>query len=143
MIFVLVRCRWAGAHQREKDEKRIKLWLLGRFGLVLSPYTKNKEVNSMEYKNELRKHCDNCEKDGLYKECNLYTGIGLPVELEPEVTVGDIEVLCCGDPTVKIDSFDGKCHKLMITQKFFIKIPLCYKMNTKVGSCDCDCKDKK
>ena len=31
-IFVLLFCRWAGAHQRKKDEKRCNIWLFGRFG---------------------------------------------------------------------------------------------------------------
>ena len=101
----------------------------------------------MDYKNEMLRgeKCPEeiCEKDGCYKECNFYTGVSLPVEIEPKATVGEVETVCCGDPIVKKDCDDCSCHRVTITQNFFIKIPICYQVKTSVGKCESSCKDKK
>ncbi len=101
----------------------------------------------MEYKNDMYKGFekpeDDCDKDGCVKECNLYTGVSVPVEIEPEANVGKIDVECCGDPVIKNECSYDKKHKIVITQKFMIKIPVCYQVKTYVGKCESNCKDKK
>ncbi|MBQ8605862.1 MAG: hypothetical protein IJ408_03925 [Clostridia bacterium] len=101
----------------------------------------------MEYRNEMYpdKDCpeNTAEKEGCYKECDFFTGVSLPLEIKPEAKVGDIEVECLGDPEVKKICTEDCSHKIVITQNFFVKVPVCYYIKTAVGKCDSICKDKK
>lgn len=101
----------------------------------------------MDYKNEMYKSYDrpddSVEKEGCYKECNFIAGVSVPLEIEPKTNVGEIEIECFGDPVIKKECSDGCSHKILITQNFFIKVPVCYSIKTTVGKCDSTCKDKK
>ena len=91
----------------------------------------------MEYRNDMQKpeYCDDCKK-----ECTLYTGVSVPVELEPDAKVGRIEVECCGNPEIKIEGCCDCKERVVITQKFFVKIPICFEMKTEIGKSEIECK---
>ena len=88
----------------------------------------------MEYKNDIRKHECKCEQ-GCDKECEVYAGICVPVELTPKASVGEIEVSCCGDPVVETENIGGS-YKITITQQVLVKIPICYFVTTDVCNDD-------
>lgn len=82
----------------------------------------------MEYKNDIKKHDCKCE-NGCSKECEVYAGICVPVQLTPKAEVGDITVTCCGDPVVETENVCGS-YKITITQQVLVKIPICYLVET-------------
>lgn len=96
----------------------------------------------MEYRNEMCPGKDDKSCDTCCKECNFVTGISLPLEIEPVTRVGEIQVESCGDPEVKKICTEDCTHKIIITQSFFVKVPVCYKIKTTIGKCDSDCKNK-
>ena len=80
----------------------------------------------MEYKNELVNHRHDCDcKNGCDKNCEVYAEVSVPVELMPEARVGDIDVTCCGDPTVETEC-GGAAYKIVITQQLLVKIPISF-----------------
>lgn len=87
----------------------------------------------MEYKNELIPRNDDCRCgcDGCAGECDVYTDISIPLEIEPEAKIGEVKVECCGDPSVKMEPVKHGCYKIVITQKIIIKIPVCYEVKVK------------
>lgn len=101
----------------------------------------------MEYKNDMNKGYEKPEdtedKGGCYKECNLYTGVSLPIEIEPRAKVGDVEIDCVGDTEVKKECCRDNVHRITITQQFCIKIPVCYLIRTTIGDCETDCHERK
>ena len=65
------------------------------------------------------------------------------VEIKPNVTVGKIETVCCGEPMVICEDCDDKL-KLVVKQRFMIKVPICYKFIACVGETEVSCgKDHK
>lgn len=49
---------------------------------------------------EVLNYTDSCNQDGCAKIGHQYANISIPIELKPETTVGEIEVKCCGEPSV-------------------------------------------
>lgn len=94
----------------------------------------------MEYKDDMFKPEERPCCDGCDKECELFTGVNVPVEIEPDAKVGKIDVECCGEPEIKIERCHDCKQKIVITQKFFVKIPICFKIKTEVGKSEIDCK---
>lgn len=97
----------------------------------------------MEYKNDIetqkKPDCDYC-KDGCDKECDIYTGISVPVELEPDADFGEVKTKCSGDPIVRFECCEGDSIKFVITQQVIVEIPVCFKIKCKHGKCKADCK---
>ncbi len=95
----------------------------------------------MDTINEFVKAPESCSCDG--KSCTKVSyqsaDISVPIEIKPDVTVGCIEVECCGEPVVKRE---GGCHdacEFVLTQKINVKIPLKYDVYTRVGDSIVDC----
>lgn len=78
----------------------------------------------MEYKNDLVQHGCKCD-DTCKKDCEVYAGISVPIEIEPEAKVGEISVECYGEPIVDTENC-GKSYKIVITQQVYVKIPITY-----------------
>ena len=80
-----------------------------------------KGIIEMEYKDDMFKPEERPCCDGCDKECELFTGVNVPVEIEPDAKVGKIDVECCGEPEIKIERCHDCKQKIVITQKFFVK----------------------
>ncbi len=86
--------------------------------------------------------CDDCKKYSKH-----FIDITTPVDITPEVRVGDVEIECCGDPIVICDKDRKNCNAchLVFVQKISIKVPIRYDFKADVGESCTDCcagKDK-
>lgn len=80
-----------------------------------------------------------CDGKSCTKVSYQSADVSVPIEIKPDVTVGRIEVECCGEPVVKRG---GSCHNscdVVISQKICVKIPLKYDVCTKVGDSVVEC----
>lgn len=69
-----------------------------------------------------------------------YADIKIPIELKPDVTVGQIETECCGEPVaVCINNKSEKTCEIILTQKICIKIPVRYSTTACIGEAEADC----
>lgn len=82
-----------------------------------------------------------CTQDGCTKTGHQYADISIPVELKPKTTVGEVEVKCCGEPSVVCE--ESKCSnvcKVVITQKISINIPIHYQITACTGESTIECQ---
>ncbi len=80
-------------------------------------------------------HCDGCSSLGCQ-----FADIKVPIEIEPDVTVGEIETECCDKTCVKCKDCGCGVSEIVLTQKVKIKIPVkfCVKADVKDISISCD-----
>ena len=94
------------------------------------------------YETEKRPEEHNCSKDECVKMGYQYANVSSPIQLKPNIKIGDIDVECCNEPVVECCDCkcDSKCE-ITITQKVCIKIPICYEIDACVGESviDCEC----
>lgn len=89
--------------------------------------------------NTLPATCD-CAQDGCTKTGYHHADIRVPLELKPNTALGDVEVECCGEPTVDCrKSEDCNACKVTVTQKVNIKIPIRYQVTACMGETAMDC----
>lgn len=76
-----------------------------------------------------QRHERDCSEDECTKTAHQYAEVTLPVEIRPEVKLGNVETECCGEPTVicREEKHCGTCE-ITIIQKLCIKIPVTYKV---------------
>ncbi|MGN0570968.1 MAG: hypothetical protein ACI4K9_02160 [Candidatus Fimenecus sp.] len=83
--------------------------------------------------------CD-CTKDGCTKTGYHYADISVPLELKPNTTLGDVEVECCGEPSVDCRKREGgNTCVVTVTQKVNLKIPIRYQVTACMGETAMDC----
>lgn len=80
-----------------------------------------------------------CEKVGYQ-----YLDISVPIEVRPNVTVGQIEAECCGEPTVSCRGSAGNTCEITVTQRINLSLPIRYgitacKGDDKIGCSSEDC----
>lgn len=75
-----------------------------------------------------------CPKDCCNRTGYGYVDVNLPVDLNPDVSVGTITTECVGDAEVNCDCTDSDTGcKLILTQRFKITIPVCCKLDATAG----------
>lgn len=69
-----------------------------------------------------------------------YADVNIPVQLNPNVTIGDIEIECCDEPIVNCCNNDSQqACDVIVTQKVRIKIPICYEIDACAGKSFINC----
>lgn len=81
-----------------------------------------------------------CTFDECTREIIQSADVSLPVEIEPDATVGRIQAGCCGDPIVVCthDHCSDTC-KILITQRLSVKIPVTFSVMTCVDDPIIEC----
>ena len=76
-----------------------------------------------------------CEKIGYQ-----YLDISVPIEVSPNVTVGQIEAECCGEPSVccKENSAGSTCE-ITVTQRISLSLPIRYGITACKGGNKINC----
>lgn len=92
-------------------------------------------TNQTDVKDAGRYCCEKTEKREF--------DVALPIDVRPDVKVGKIKTECLGTAktTCCCNPDNSECE-LEITQKFCVKIPVCFDIDTKVGKATLDCCDK-
>lgn len=69
-----------------------------------------------------------------------YADVCIPVEVNPNAVIGEIQTECCGRPSVNCreNSTRRNCE-ITIEQKIRIRIPIRYSATAKVGEVSIDC----
>ncbi len=88
------------------------------------------------------KGCDCPKPDGCEKTGYQYMDIRVPVEIQPDASVGKIEVECCGEPTVCCkENPTGNACEITIVQSVCLKFPIQYHVTACVGQSEIDCAE--
>lgn len=80
--------------------------------------------------------CEECEST-VYQ----YASVSLPIQLKPDVTIGDITVECCDEP--EILRCENRCQKgctVTVTQNVYLKIPISYRIDACEGESLINCR---
>lgn len=67
--------------------------------------------------------------------------VGLPISIVPSASLGNVKILCCGEP--RIDCCASACGglELTVTQMVTYKIPIEYHINATGGIATTKCSD--
>lgn len=81
------------------------------------------------------------EQSECTKITKLCAEISLPIEVKSSANIGNITVLCTGEPSVKFRENRNICD-IFVQQKICIEIPVCYKITADADSSriGCECK---
>lgn len=85
------------------------------------------ECNDIQVMHERRPR--DCSQDECTKTAFQRAEVSVPIEIKPETKLGEVELECCGEPTVICK--ECECHdkcEITIIQKLCIKIPVTYKV---------------
>lgn len=86
--------------------------------------------------------CNTCEcsESTCCKTGYQYADISLPIQVKPNVVLGEIVTECCGEPTMTcIKTGCNDMCELKIEQRICIKIPVTYQVMTCVGETQINC----
>ena len=76
-----------------------------------------------------------CEKIGYQ-----YLDISVPIEVRPNVTVGQIEAECCGEPSVCCtENSAGNTCEITVTQRISLSLPIRYGITACKGDNKINC----
>ena len=78
--------------------------------------------------------------DDCVKTAYQYADVNIPVQLSPNVTVGDIEIECCDEPIV--NCCENRCQSscdVTVVQKIRIKIPIHCEIDACAGKSFINC----
>lgn len=83
-----------------------------------------------------------CNNQGCTKVGIQNANVSTPIDVTPNVKIGEIETEYLGCPEVSCtESCGGKTGKIVITQNIRMKIPIQYNVITSVGESSIDCCD--
>lgn len=84
--------------------------------------------------------CDCYNNQGCLKTGIQYANISTPVNITPNVKIGEIVTEYIGEPDVRCTETNCKnAYKLLIRQKIRIKIPIQYNIIARIGESIVDC----
>lgn len=87
----------------------------------------------------IRVSCD-APQDVCTKIGYQYADIRVPIEVQSDAQLGDITMMCCGEPIVDCRECQcGSTCELIITQKYRVKIPINYKLTACMGESTITC----
>ena len=93
-------------------------------------------MNSNNYSEQPCK-CSSCSATGYQ-----YADISIPIEICPDISIGQIETECCGAPTIVCCEYNCCYCEVILNQKICIKIPVKYNVTAIAGEscicCDCN-----
>lgn len=68
--------------------------------------------------------------------------VGLPISLMPSINLGNIKIMCCGEPRVECCSSNGNSGglELRVIQTITYKIPIEHRIEANTGDVMSECK---